>query len=171
MTDMTIAPSDEFHARIAQAETILTRGLDSGERMLAQSANPAADLAEAGYDIPAGTEAEFNAMFSLTTAPELMNARQAIEQGLDTWPSFKCSGCTVVCWGVAAAFVALGAAAAGTLTGGSAVVVSLAGLVGCSTAAALLFLQTLVPLIAKGVAAVAAAICLWTGTCTQADLR
>ncbi len=170
MTDQSITPSAEFHTRIAETEAVLTRGLESGDRMLATAANPAAELAAAGYDIPADTVAEFNAMFALTTGPELLTARQAIEKGLDTWPSFKCSACTVLCWGVAAAFVALGAAAAGTLTVGSSVVLTLAGLVGCSTAAALIFLQTLIPLIAKGVAAVVGAICIWTGTCTKADL-
>jgi hypothetical protein len=170
VTDEVVVPGKEFEARLAEAESFLTRGLDSGKNMLFAASSPAEEATAAGFDVPAGSAAEFNALFASNIAPRLVTARQAIEKGVYTWPSLKCSACSVACWGVAVAIVGVGAAAAGSLTATSGVVVSLASLVGCSSAAALTFLQSIVPLIAKGVAAVVAAICLWTQTCTQADL-
>ena len=171
MTELTITPSAEFEARLAEATAFLTRGLDSGRNMLSSAANPAAEIAAAGYDIPEESWDEFNTMFALTTGPELLSARAAIEQGLDTWPSFKCSGCTIICWAVGLAIVGVGAAVVATLGPEAGVVTSLASLVGCSAEAALAFLQAVIPKIAAGVAAVVAAICIWTHACTEADFK
>jgi hypothetical protein len=110
-------------------------------------------------------------MFATVIAPDIGAARLAAERNLDTWPSLKCSACTVVCWGVAVAIVAVGAAAVASLSTTSPVVVSLAATVGVTAKAALAFIATLTTAISRGAAAVVGAICIWAGTCTAADLR
>lgn len=170
MTELTITPGKSFEEQIAAAEAFLTRGLETGENMLTTAQSPAQEARAAGFDIPEGSEAAFDEMFATEIAPKLVAARTAIERGVETWPSLKCSSCVLVCWAVGVAIVGLGTAAAGSLTAGSSVVVSLANLVGCSPGAALAFLKTVIPLIAKGVRVVVGAICIWTQTCTKADL-
>ncbi|MEJ8560638.1 hypothetical protein QTO30_04925 [Yoonia sp. GPGPB17] len=115
--------------------------------------------------MPEEFESEFNDMFAVTIMPDLAMAKSSLEQELLSWPSAKCSACTIVVWAVAGAIVVVGGVALASLTTTSGCVVALAQLVGCTAKVALLFIQGLGAYVAKGVSEVAGAICTWTGAC------
>ncbi|KQI72462.1 hypothetical protein AN191_05365 [Loktanella sp. 5RATIMAR09] len=161
----TIEPSPDFHAQIAKAEAFLMGSVKEEQTLLGMQADPAAATRAAGFDIPGQFESEFNKMFAVTIAPDLALARASLEKGLLSWPSAKCSACSIVVWAVAGAIVVVGGVALASLTTSSGCVVALAQLVGCSAKVALLFIQGLGTYVAKGVTDVAHAICTWTGAC------
>ena len=160
-----VATSAEFQARIAQTEAFMLKGAEKELGAAVTPADAVAYFRAGGYEIPEAYQADFEAMYAVTIAPDLALIHAAARGELDTWPSLKCSACQVTCFVVAGLIFAVGTSALGGLTTSSACVTALAELVGCTAQVALAFIKTLGDYMLKGVAAVVNAICVWTGTC------